>query len=86
MSDVIAGRTVEDSEQTSYTYDELMGLTFKLVPESSKYAQQQDGTWADMSDDADYMRGVESTPELPGYNLYANGVSIICLDRSRTPR
>ena len=27
------------------------------------------------------MRGVESTPELPGYNLYANGVSIICLDQ-----
>ena len=63
MSDVIAGRTVEDSEQTSYTYDELMGLTFKLVPESSKYAQQQDGTWADMSDDADYMRSVVDDAE-----------------------
>lgn len=63
MSDVIAGRKVEDSEQTSYTYDELMGLTFKLVPESSKYAQQQDGTWADMSDDADYMRGVVDDAE-----------------------
>lgn len=63
MSDVIAGRTVEDSEQTSYTYDELMGLTFKLVPESSKYAQQQDGTWADMSNDADYMRGVVDDAE-----------------------
>lgn len=24
---------------------------------------------------------MESTPELPGYNLYANGVSIICLDQ-----
>ena len=31
--------------------------------------------------ETDYMRGVESTPELPGYNLYANGVSIICLDQ-----
>ncbi len=40
-----------------------MGLTFKLVPESSKYAQQQDGTWADMSDDADYMRGVVDDAE-----------------------
>lgn len=31
--------------------------------------------------ETDYMRGVESTPELHGYNLYANGVSIICLDQ-----
>lgn len=31
--------------------------------------------------ETDYMRGVESTPELLGYNLYANGVSIICLDQ-----
>ena len=31
--------------------------------------------------ETDYMRGVESTPELPGYNLYDNGVSIICLDQ-----
>lgn len=31
--------------------------------------------------ETDYMRGVESTPKLPGYNLYANGVSIICLDQ-----
>lgn len=31
--------------------------------------------------ETDYMRGVENTPELPGYNLYANGVSIICLDQ-----
>ena len=31
--------------------------------------------------ETDYMRGVESTPALPGYNLYANGISIICLDQ-----
>ena len=58
MTDVIAGRDVEDVESTSYTYDELMDLTFKLVPEASKYAEQSDGTWADMSEDDDYMKGV----------------------------
>ena len=58
MTDVIAGRDVEDVESTSYTYDELMDLTFKLVPEASKYAEQSDGTWADMSEDDDYMEGV----------------------------
>ena len=58
MADVIAGKDVEEVEQTSYTYNELMGLTFKLVPESSKYAEQDDGTWKDMTDDENYMRDV----------------------------
>ncbi|MBM6778221.1 ABC transporter ATP-binding protein/permease [Collinsella tanakaei] len=58
MADVIAGKEVDEVEQTSYTYDELMDLTFKLVPESSKYAEQDDGTWKDMADDENYLRDV----------------------------
>ena len=58
MADVIAGRAVEEAEGVSYTYDELMGLTFKLVPEAAKYAEQEDGTWADMSDDDAYLSDV----------------------------
>ncbi len=58
MADVVAGREVEEVEGTSYTYDELMGLTFKLVPEASKFAEQDDGTWADMSEDDAYMEDV----------------------------
>ena len=58
MADVLAGETVESSLQTSYSYDDLLGLTFKLVPESAKYAEQTDGTWADMSDDDAYMTNV----------------------------
>ncbi|WP_297182623.1 ABC transporter ATP-binding protein/permease [uncultured Enorma sp.] len=56
MADVIAGEKVEETETTTYTYDELMSLTFKLLPESAKYAEQADGTWADMSEDEDYLR------------------------------
>ncbi len=55
MSDVLAGKKVESADTSYYTYDDLMGLTFKILPESSKYAEQADGTWADMSDDASYM-------------------------------
>ena len=55
MSDVLAGEKVESREMTSYTYDDLLNLTFKVLPESSKYAEQDDGTWADMSDDAAYL-------------------------------
>lgn len=58
MSDVMAGEKVEAADETSYTYDELLGLTFKPMPESSKYAQQDDGTWADMSEDDAFMRDV----------------------------
>ena len=56
MADVIAGEKVEEAETTTYAYDELMSLTFKLLPESAKYAEQADGTWADMSEDEDYLR------------------------------
>ncbi|MBM6785139.1 ABC transporter ATP-binding protein/permease [Collinsella tanakaei] len=63
MADVIAGKRVEEVEQTSYTYDEFMDLTFKLVPESSKYAEQDDGTWLDMEDDDAYMTDVVNNAE-----------------------
>ena len=63
MADVIAGKDVEEVEQTSYTYDELMGLTFKLVPESSKYAEQDDGTWKDMTDDEAYLTDAVNAAE-----------------------
>ena len=55
MSDALAGKKLDDPEPVEYTYDELMGLTFKLVPQSAYYEEQDDGTWADMSEDADYV-------------------------------
>lgn len=55
MSDVVAGKKVESADKTSYTYDELMSLTFKLLPETAKYQKQDDGTWADKSEDDSYM-------------------------------
>ena len=63
MADVVAGERVEAVEGTTYTYDDLLGLTFKLVPEADKYAEQDDGTWADRSDDDAYMRGVVDDAE-----------------------
>ena len=63
MSKVIAGKEVESAEQTSYTYDDLMSLTFKLLPESSKYAEQADGTWADMSEDDAFMTDAVNAAE-----------------------
>ena len=63
MSDVLAGEKVEGHEKTSYTYDDLLNLTFKLVPESSKYAEGDDGVWEDMSEDSSYMSDVVDDAE-----------------------
>ena len=41
----------------SYTYDELMGVTFKLVNEADCYQKDSEyNTWLDKTDDTDYMR------------------------------
>ena len=49
------GEEVKDSEQTSYTYDELLNLQFKLIL-NSDYYQKQNGIWMDKSEDEEYMK------------------------------
>ena len=63
MRDVLAGKEVEGAKETSYTYDDLMDLQFKLLPESSKYAEGADGTWEDKSSDASFMKGAVDAAE-----------------------
>lgn len=44
-------------DNTSYTYDELLTLTYKVVPSSDFYQyDEKTGCYVDMSDDADYMK------------------------------
>ncbi len=64
MSDVVAGKKVDSADKTSYTYDELMSLTFKLLPETAKYQKQEDGTWADKSEDDSYMTAAVNDAEM----------------------
>ena len=49
------GETVEESEQTSYTYEELLNLSFKLIL-NSDYYKKENGLWIDKKDDEDYMK------------------------------
>ena len=51
------GEEVEESESTSYTYDELLNLSFKLVL-NSDYYEKENGLWVDKSEDEDYMKGL----------------------------
>lgn len=53
----LAGEEVEKakSEKKIYTYDEMMGLKFKLLVNSDLFEKLADGTWADRSDDSAYI-------------------------------
>ncbi len=55
MSDALTGEKVSAADKTSYSYDELMDLEFKVLPETAKYAEDDDGVWEDKSEDDDYL-------------------------------
>ena len=49
------GEQIEEHEQTSYTYDELLNLSFKLIL-NSDYYQKENEMWIDKSGDEEYMK------------------------------
>ena len=49
------GEQIQEHEQTSYTYDELLNLSFKLIL-NSDYYQKENGMWIDKSEDEEYMK------------------------------
>ena len=49
------GEEVQESEQTSYSYDELLNLSFKLIL-NTDYYEKENGLWIDKSDDDEYMK------------------------------
>ena len=63
MDKIKNGEEIE-TENTSYTYDEILNLTFKLVLPTDYY-QKSDGIWLDKSGDTTYMKElVDSSPEI----------------------
>ena len=46
-----------DTEQQSYTFYEILSLTFKLVA-STDYYQKENGVWTDMRNDEDFMENL----------------------------
>ena len=46
-----------DTATKEYSFDDFLGMTFKLVPTSSYYTEE-DGIWVDKSEDEVYMTGV----------------------------
>ncbi|MGN0696435.1 MAG: ATP-binding cassette domain-containing protein [Oscillospiraceae bacterium] len=66
MVNITGGGTIEEKEQTSYTYDEILDLSFSLVLPTDYYKYDEEkGTWEDMSEDEDFMKElVENAPEI----------------------
>ncbi len=63
VQDAYAGEELAEPKAESYTFDELMNLSFKLVLPSDCYSQNEDGTWTDRSGDEEYMKSVVDNAE-----------------------
>ena len=49
------GETLEEEEQTSYTYENILNLSFKLIL-NTDYYEKQNGIWIDQSENEEYMK------------------------------
>lgn len=55
MEKIQNGEIIEEAEETTYTYDELLNLSFKLML-NSDYYQKENGLWINKNDDDTYMK------------------------------
>lgn len=55
MKKISKGEIVEKAEKSSYTYDEMLKLSYKLILNSDYYSKEN-GAWLDKSEDEDYMK------------------------------
>ncbi len=55
MNKIMNGEVIESSEETSYTYEELLNLKYKLILNSDYYVKQN-SVWMDKSEDEEYMK------------------------------
>ena len=58
FADLIAGRTMTTAEETSFSYDELMALTFRLVLPGNLYQPNAAGIYTSVADDPDQLAKV----------------------------
>ena len=55
MDKILKGEKIETGESTSYTYEELLNLTYKIIL-NSDYYKKENGIWLDKSEDEEYMK------------------------------
>lgn len=54
IDSIMAGKEVEEDEQTSYSYEELLNLKFKVLPQP-EYYEKEGAIWVDKSENTDYV-------------------------------
>ncbi|MDR0978715.1 MAG: ABC transporter permease, partial [Lachnospiraceae bacterium] len=62
IKDLQEGKTVSGDDQTSYSYDELLNISFKLLL-NTDYYQKQGNMWVDQSDNNEYMTKLLNSAE-----------------------
>lgn len=65
MQKAIAGEESEKREETQYEFSELERLDFRALPNTAFFEKQDDGTYADQSDDDEYIKSTLTTEGIP---------------------
>lgn len=56
MKKAQAGEKIEPTAEVSYSYDDILGLKFRLLCNTDYFSKNSDGTWADKTDDAIFVQ------------------------------
>ncbi len=56
MKKAMKGEKIEATEQTSYSYDEILNLKFKLLVNSNYFEKNKNGTWSDKTEDELFIK------------------------------
>lgn len=51
---ILSGEEIEADEQSSYTYDDILNLEFKVLPQTDYY-EKEGNVWIDKSEDEEYI-------------------------------
>lgn len=55
MKKAQAGEKIEPTAEVSYSYDDILGLKFKLLCNTDYFEKSADGTWSDKTEDSLYV-------------------------------
>ena len=55
MKKAQAGEKIEPTAEVSYTYDDILGLKFRLLCNTDYFEKNADGTWSDKTEDSLYV-------------------------------
>ncbi|MBQ7136985.1 MAG: ABC transporter ATP-binding protein/permease [Bacilli bacterium] len=62
LEKIMKGETIETKEVFEYEYDEIIGLTYKLIL-NTDYYQKTGGIWVDKREDMSYMKSILANAE-----------------------